>query len=416
MSVAAPLRSPAFRRYLLGQVPSVTCSWVQVVALSWIVVDRYPAALGWVVALQFAPSIILGPWFGALADRNDRRRMLMLAEAGLGLIAAGYAVAAATESLTLPLICMLATAWGVLNALDTPARRALVPALVGRAHAASASALMGVVLLLGMSAGSALGAALVASTGSAAAFAVNAASFMFDVVLLSTIRIGASPRVDRAPRQMREGLAYVWRSPELRLPLLALAILATLAFTVQVSVPTLLRSSFAGGPLLVGAGFTAVTAGGLAGTAVAAARGAPGSRSLRRASIAMAAAMVLSVVAPTVPIALAALAGIGFAWSLFVASTVAVLQTAEPSMLGRVMSWLAVVLVGGMAAGGPLAGLAAALAGPRAPFVLGTAAAVAAAAIVRPGGPHADLSPVVGLQTDARKPRTSAEPTPIIAR
>jgi MFS family permease len=127
-----------------------------------------------------------------------------------------------------------------------------------------------------------------------------------------------------------------------------------------------------------------VTTGGLAGAAVAAVRGAPGSRSLRRASSAMAAAMLLSFVAPTVPIALAALAGIGFAWSLFIASTVAVLQTAEPPMLGRVMSWLAVVLIGGMAAGGPLAGLVAELLGPRTPFLVGAAASLAAAAMVRP--------------------------------
>lgn len=105
------LRSAAFRRYLIGQLPSVTCSWAQVVALSWTVVDRAPAALGWVVALQFTPSLVLGPWSGTLADRYDRKRILMLAEAGLGTIAAGYALTAATGQLTLQLICLLATMW-----------------------------------------------------------------------------------------------------------------------------------------------------------------------------------------------------------------------------------------------------------------------------------------------------------------
>ena len=404
MNAVAPLRSPAFRRYLLGQVPSVTCSWIQVVALSWTVVDRYPMALGWVVALQFAPSIVLGPWFGALTDRSDRKAILMVAEGGLGLVAAGYAIAAATNVLTLPLICVLAAAWGVINALDTPARQSLVPLLVDRAHVASASALAGIVLLLGMTAGSALGAALVASAGAAAAFALNAASFLFDVVVLATIRAGTSVRVGRSRRQMRDGLAYVWGSPRLRRPLLALAVIATFAFTIQVSVPILLRTTFAGGPALVGAGFTAVTAGGLAGAAVAAARGAPGSRSLRRAGTAMAAAMTVCVVAPTVPIVLAALTGIGFAWSLLIASTVAILQTAEPSMMGRVMSWFAFVLVGGLAAGGPIAGAVAVLAGPRAPFVLGAVAAAAAIAIVRPGRAPSGLSPAVAA-TDAEPVR-----------
>jgi MFS family permease len=386
VNAAAPgaLRSAAFRRYLIGQLPSVTCSWAQVVALSWTVVDRAPAALGWVVALQFTPSLILGPWFGTLADRYDRKRILMLAETGLGTIATGYALAAATGRLTLPLIYLLATLWGIVNALDTPARRALVPMLVPTEQAASAAALTGVVLLLGMTAGSALGAGLVAAAGPAVAFAVNAASFGFDVVLLATIRADASPRLARAPGQMREGLAYVWQTSRLRLPLLALALLATLAFTVQVSAPILLRTLFAAGPSLVGAAFTASTAGGLAGALVAAGRTAPGPRRLRLASGAMAVALIVTAAAPAVPVALAGLAGVGFSWSLFIASTIAALQTAEPALLGRVMSWLAVVLIGGTAAGGPLAGTVAALGGPRAPFLVGAASALVAASIVKP--------------------------------
>jgi MFS family permease len=225
----------------------------------------------------------------------------------------------------------------------------------------------------------------VATAGPAAAFAVNAASFGFDVAVLATIRAGASPRLARAPGQMREGLAYVWRTPRLRLPLLALALLTTLAFTVQVSAPILLRTTFAAGPSLVGAAFTAATAGGLGGALAAANLAAPGPRRLRLASTLMAAALLVTAGAPAAPVALAGLAGIGFSWSLVIASTIAILQTAEPALLGRVMSWFAVVLIGGSAAGGPLAGTVAALGGPRAPFIVGTAAALTAAAIVRTG-------------------------------
>ena len=131
-AAVAPLRNRAFRRYLAGQLPSVTCSWAQVVAVSWVVVQLDPQALGWVVALQFLPTLLLGPWLGAVVDRHDRRVLLLLAEAGLGLVALGYAVAALAAGLTLPVVAGLATAWGVLDALDTPARRALVPMLVPR--------------------------------------------------------------------------------------------------------------------------------------------------------------------------------------------------------------------------------------------------------------------------------------------
>ncbi len=149
-TAVAPLSSPSFRRYLLGQFPSLTGSWAQVVALSWWVESRDARALGWVVALQFLPSLVLGPWFGVIADRHDRRRLLILAECGLGLVAAAYALASLAGMLTLPVVCVLATAWGVINALDTPARRALVPALVPPDQAASASAFTGTVLLIGM--------------------------------------------------------------------------------------------------------------------------------------------------------------------------------------------------------------------------------------------------------------------------
>jgi MFS family permease len=389
-TAVAPLSSPAFRRYLAGQLPSVTCSWAQVVALSWVVVEVDRRALGWVVALQFLPSLVLGPWFGAVADRHDRRRLLILAESGLGLVALAYALASAADVLTMPLIYLLATLWGVINALDTPARRALLPMLVTADRAASASALAGTVLLIGMTAGSALGGALVVTAGATAAFAVNAASFLADVALLATIRPAASPLVRRAPRQVREGLAYVWHTPILRAPLLALAVIGTLAFTMQVSVPTLIRASFGGGPSLIGAAFTAVTAGSLAGALIGAARGAPGSRAIALAAAIMAGSMVVTAVAPAAPAVLAGLAGIGLAWSLVLVSVIAVLQTADPRMLGRVMSLFAVVLLGGTSAGGPIAASLATAAGPRAPFLLGAVAAVAAIVITSATGrPHA---------------------------
>jgi MFS family permease len=380
-TAVAPLSSAPFRRYLLGQLPSVTGSWAQVVALSWWVESLDPKALGWVVALQFLPSLVLGPWFGVVADRHNRRRLLMLAECGLGLVAAGYALASLAGVLTLPVIYVLATAWGVINALDTPARRALVPALVPPNQAASASALTGTVLLVGMTAGSALGGALVAAAGVTAAFAVNAASFLADVAVLSTIRAGESPRVKRAPRQVREGFSYVARTPGLRAPLLTLALIATLAFTMQVSVPALVHQSFAGGPSQLGAALTILAAGSLTGTLVRAASGMPGPRALPAATAIMACGLAATAIAPVLPAALAGLAIVGFGWSYFLGTTIATLQSADPRMLGRVMALFALVLLGGMSAGAPIASSLSNALGPRAPFFAGAAAAISALAI-----------------------------------
>lgn len=375
---AAALRSPALRRYLAGQLPSVTCSWAQVVALAWLVVQQDPHALGLVIMLQFLPTLLIGPWFGALADRYDRRTVLMIAEAGLAAVAAGYALAAFTGTLTLPVIYLLAAAWGVINALDTPARRALVPMLVPAEQAAAASALTGTAMLFGMTAGSALGGILVGTVGAAGTFAFNAFSFAADVVVLATIRTGPSPRVARAAGQVREGLGYLWRVPVLRSTTLAFAVLATFGFTVQVSVPILVRVGFAGGPELVGAAFTAGTAGSLAGMVATALRRRSGPPPLAPAAAALGAALLLTAVAPDVPVLLIALAATGFAWSVCIMAATSTLQTAEPAMTGRVMAIFAAVLLGGTATGGPIAAALAGLAGPRAPFVVGTVAAACA--------------------------------------
>lgn len=366
-TAVAPLHAPAFRRYLAGQLPSVSCSWAQVVALSWVVVQIDPRAVGWVVALQFLPSLLLGPWFGAVVDRHNRRALLLMAETGLGLVATGYALAAAADVLTLPSICLLAAAWGVLNALDTPARRALVPMLVPAELAPGAAALSGTVMVLGMTVGTALGAAVVAGAGVAVTFAANALSFLADVVLLAALRVGVSPRIRRAPRQIRDGLAYVWHTGPLRDATLVVAIIATFAFTIQASIPTYALEAFHGGPAQVGTFFTAATAGSLLGTLVLAARGGSTPRTLPRTALGMAIALLATALAPHQLLALPALVGVGFGWAYLLGTAISTLQRAEPHLMGRVMSVFATVLLGGTTIGGPLTTASTAVAGPPRP-------------------------------------------------
>ena len=226
------------------------------------------------VALQFLPTLLLGPWCGALADRYDRRTLLMAAEAGLGLVAAGYAVAAATGRLTLPVI-------GVLAALVGHGQRARHPGPAGADPAARPAgrrtgrggAHRDDACSLGMTLGAALGGLLVPAFGAAVAFGVNALSFFVDVAVLASLPIGTSTRTARAPRQVRDGLAHVWHTPELRLPLTVLAVVATTTFSYQVSVPLLVQEHLGGGAGGIGAALTAFTAASLVGTLVAAARG-----------------------------------------------------------------------------------------------------------------------------------------------
>jgi predicted MFS family arabinose efflux permease len=143
----------------------------------------------------------------------------------------------------------------------------------------------------------------------------------------------------------------------------------------------LARVAFDGGPTLIGVLFTAGTAGCLAGTLAFAARGAPTPQTLRRAALAMSVALLGTSLAPHELLALPGLAGLGFTWSYLLSAVIATLQTAEPRLMGRVMSLFAVVLLGGMTLGGPLTTAVTAIAGPRAPFALGAVAALVAAAV-----------------------------------
>ena len=410
--------TPAFRLYLAGQLPSVTCSWAQVVALSVVTVRLDPAMLGWVVAAQFLPSLLLGPWFGAVADRWDRRALLIASEAGLGAVATGYAAAQFTGALSVPAVLALASAWGVLNALDTPARGALIPTLMPGA-AVRSSALSGLMLLTGMTVGSALGGWLVAARGPGLVFVLNAVSFAADVAVLSAVArlVPAPPRLPRTPGQVRDGIRYVTATPSLRAAMSAMAVIGTLAITFQVSIPLLITGTFGGSPAQVGEAFTAVSGGSLAGAIWAATR--PPRRAITApAAAALAAGLAGVAAAPRLVVALCVLAVVGVAWSGYLTSTIATLQRADPGYLGRVMSLFAVVLIGSTPVGGPLATALAAAFSPRAPFILGASAALGGCLLLSLQHRSSPLSTTVparpyAQQTQPASTRQTSAPAPV---
>ena len=140
--------------------------------------------------------------------------------------------------------------------------------------------------------------------------------------------------------------------------------------------PILAREGLGGGPGTLGALFTAVTAGGLLGTVLFAARGGPGPRTLARCAFSMAIALLVTALSPGPTLAFVGLAGVGVAWSYLIGTVLAVLQTARPELTGRVMALFAAVLLSGTTVGGPLTTAVTAVAGPRAPFLVGAGATV----------------------------------------
>ncbi|HEY3241113.1 MAG TPA: MFS transporter, partial [Acidimicrobiia bacterium] len=134
------LRLRNFRLFFLGQSVSMVGTWMQSVALVWLVLDRTGSgvALGVTTALQFAPVLVLSPFTGLVADRLDKRRLFLFTQAAAGLQAAAMAVLVLTGTETLPIIYALTFIFGVVTALDQPVRRALVVELVDEAHVPNA--------------------------------------------------------------------------------------------------------------------------------------------------------------------------------------------------------------------------------------------------------------------------------------
>lgn len=383
MSRFAPLRISGFRRYLTGQLLSVSGSWVQVVALTSFVVQRDRQALGLVVALQFLPMLV-APVFGAVADRVDRRRLVMAAEAGLGVVAIVYAALALLGTITIGWIAVVAVVWGLVNALDTPARQAFLTDLVPITAVSQAGPLTGLVILTGMTLGSAIGAVLFERVGLVACCLINAASFFLDVAILRTIRIGPRPLQTVAVgacRAVRDGFEHVRTTPALRAALGALSIAATLTFTFPVSVP-LLAASFE--PSAVGS-FMAATAGGsLFGMLVAAGRRQGSVFGIGPCAVGLGVATGAVALSPSAPSAVVAVAAMGAAWSLFLTAVIVTLyENTSPPLMGRVMALFGLLLIGSTPVGSPIAGGLAGSVGARAPFALGAVAAFAAAAMAR---------------------------------
>jgi MFS family permease len=222
--------------------------------------------------------------------------------------------------------------------------------------------------------------------------------------------------VPRTPGQVRDGIRYVAATPSLRAAMSAMAVIGTLAITFQVSIPLLITAAFGGGPAQVGEAFTAVSAGSLAGAAWAATR--PPRRAITvPAAAALAAGLAGVAAAPGLAVALAVLGAVGAAWSSYLISTIATMQGAEPSYLGRVMSLFAVVLVGGTPVGGPIATALAAAVNPRAPFALGAGAALGGCLLLslkRRSSPPSTTVPARARTPSrrSRHPRGKPQPRP----
>ncbi len=226
----SPLRLRNFRLYLGGQVISLVGTWMQITAQSWVVWDlsHSPAALGHVGMLGFLPLLLLGPWAGVLADRLDRRRILLVSQTMAMLQAFLLAVLVSTGWIQIWHVYVLAALLGTVAALDMPAQQAFIGDLSGMQQIRKAVVLNTMAFQVSRTLGPVLAGVVIATLGTATAFWLNGASFL--AVLGSLLMVRAhqvrKTAAGTAVAEFLEGLRFVRRQPRLQ-DLIAFTVLLT---------------------------------------------------------------------------------------------------------------------------------------------------------------------------------------------
>ena len=381
----AALSVPNYRRYYGGQAISLAGTWMQMTAQAWLVLTltHSSTALGVVIGLQTLPVLLLGPYGGVIADRVDKRRLMIILQSAMGVQALILGVLTVTGVVQYWQIGVLAALLGLNNAFENPARQSFMLEMVGPEHLRNAVSLNSVLVNTARVIGPAVAGILIATVGIGVCFLLNSASFA--AVVASLIRmdrtaLSPSTPTPRAKGQLREGLRYVRRTPDLAVPLLMMAVAGCLTYEFQVTLPVMATRGLHVGATGFGFMTAAMGLGAVAGGLLVAARGKTGLHALTLAATGFGGALALATLAPSLPLELAALALVGWGSISFMSMGNSTLQlTADPNMRGRVMSLWFVAFQGSTPIGGPVVGWLMAVAGARAGLGLATVTCLAVA-------------------------------------
>ncbi len=381
----ASLENPNYRKYFRGQAISLIGTWMQTVAQSWLVLQLTGSAtdLGVVVALQTLPVLLLGPYGGVVADRLDKRKLMIGLQSMMGVLAMILGLLTITHTVQLWHVYLLAFLLGLNNCFENPARQSFVLEMVGADHLRNAVSLNSVLANAARAVGPAVAGIIITLGGLGICFLLNAISFVAVVSSLITLdksTLNPSKPTVRASGQLREGFSYVRHNPRLAVPLLMMALVGCLAYEFQVTLPVLAKHTFAGQAATYGFMTSAMGVGAVIGGLYVAARGRTGIRSMINSAAVFAVVLAGAALAPTFWLELVALLGVGAASVGFLSKGNTTLQLeASPQMRGRVMALWAVAFLGSTPIGGPIAGAVSEGLGGRAGIALGAIACAVAA-------------------------------------
>jgi MFS family permease len=383
------LRSFNFRLWTAGSLVSNIGTWMQRVAQDWLVLTQLThhdaSALGIVMGLQFAPQLLFLPWTGSAADRLNQRKLLMLTQATMGVLALVLGVLTIAGAVRLWHVYVFAFLSGSAAALDAPVRQTFVAEMVGDADLPNAVALNSTSFNAAQMIGPAVAGLLIARVGIGWAFLLNGLSFAAVLISMSFFRLPelrTSARAHRTTSGFLEGLRYVWRKPDLRAILIMLFLIGTFGLNFPIFISTMAVNVFHSDARGFGLLSSIMAVGTLSGSLFAAGRQKPSLASLLAGAGIFGLGCTLAALAPEYWWFGAALMVIGAAGLIFTNGTNSIMQlSTEPAMRGRVMALRVGIALGGTPIGAPIVGWVANHFGPRWALGVGAGAGFTAALV-----------------------------------
>jgi MFS family permease len=379
-STFSSLRYPNYRLWFGAALVANVGTWMQRVGQDWVVLtqlsDNSGTAVGVTTALQFLPFLLVSPYAGLLADRLDRRKLLMSTQAAMGVLAFVLGALTLTNTVRLWHLFVLALLLGVASAIDSPVRQTFVAQLVPPSNLPNAIGLNSASFNAARLIGPGAAGLLIAAVGAGWVFVINGISFAATIAALALMNTGALHVLPVAPRskgQIREAVRFVRGRSDIVVIMVVMAVVSTFGLNFQLTSALMARVQFGKGAGEYGVLGSVLAIGSLAGALLAARRDRPRVRLVLGAGFAFAAATTLNALMPTylafavtaIPVGLASL-------TMMTAANATIQTSVDPVMRGRVMALYMMVFQGATPVGAPLVGWIGEVAGPRWAILVGS--------------------------------------------
>lgn len=376
------LARPNYRLWAAGTLVSNIGTWMQRTSQDWLVLTQLTqnsaSAVGIVVALQFGPTLLLLPFTGFAADYFDRRKLMMLTQAAMAMLALALGVLTVTAAVQLWHVYVFAFVFGCVSAFDAPARQTFVTELVGDKNLANAVALNSTSFNAARMIGPAVAGLCIAAWGTGWAFLINGFSFLAvlaSLLLLNRNELRHSERATIFRGNFRASLGYVRARGDLKTMFVMIFLVGTFAFNFSIFILTMAVKVFGVDADRYGLLMSLMAAGTIIAALLSAGRERPTIKTLTIGALALACALGIAASSISYWMFAASLVLVGLAWMTFNNTGNSLVQlSSEPAMRGRIVALRLAIMTAGIPIGAPLVGIAADRFGPRLGLVIGALA------------------------------------------